>query len=608
MGRLTEHVCSAGAAAAHAACERVPTACAAAAKHWASLHAWAAERTDQVNASAPWVLETAGDVAGAARVTASGAATAANAALEGWEQWEIAAAAAAVTLALAWLLSRVSAALRGSHGGMAQHVFAVLRSLPPLSWYIAKEKAKMRADLRGKRPGGGGCGGSEFSALPARGLSEEQALATVEARAADDLKFAEGQSPLSGAVYIGSDSHLALLNKVYEMYSVSNPLHADVWPSLRQMEAEVVSMTASMLGGGPGSGVCGAMTSGGTESILSAMKASRDYMQAVRGIRHPEMIMAVSAHAAYVKACEYFRIKAVVVKVDKDFRMTAAAVRARVNANTAIIVASAPGFPHGVMDHVADIAAVARRARVCLHVDACLGGFVLPFVRKLPGRTVPPFDFSVRGVTSMSVDTHKFGLAHKGTSVVLYSSSEIRKHQYTGIVDWSGGLYISPGMAGSRPGALVASAWASLVKNGVDGYVAQAERMMAVADRFRDGVSRMPLLAVLGRPEMCLVAFAATHPSKLNIYKVNDLLTQRGWHLNALQSPPALHFCFTGAHTLEVVDRLLDDLTEAVKEVSSNPNCVKGGSAPMYGMANVSPDRGLINEFLVTYQDVMLET
>ncbi len=235
------------------------------------------------------------------------------------------------------------------------------------------------------------------------------------------------------------------------------------------MEREVVAMTAAMLGGGPGGArsVCGCVTSGGTESILTAIRATRDFFADVRGISEPEMIVAVSAHAAVYKAAQYFNIRLVRVPVDANLQMDVAATRRAVTKNTILIYASAPGFPHGVVDDVVALSDVARAAGAGLHVDACLGGFVLPFAAKAGWRRGEglgrPFDFRVPGVTSMSADTHKYGLAQKGSSVLLYANPELRRYQYTAVTEWSGGLYISPSAPGSRPGGLIAQTWASLV-------------------------------------------------------------------------------------------------------------------------------------------------
>lgn len=204
----------------------------------------------------------------------------------------------------------------------------------------------------------------------------------------------------------------------------------------------------------------------------------------------------------------------------------------------------------------------------------------------------------------MSVDTHKFGQGHKGTSVVLYRSAELRQQQYTRITDWTGGLYISPGLAGSRPGGLIATAWAALVAAGREGYLAQTRAIMEATHAFRAAVGQMADLEVLGAPESSVIAFRSRSKA-VDIYKLNDLMTGRGWHLNALQHPAALHFCFTAAHVAVVPD-LVKDLQECCAALRANPGAVKGGSAPIYGMANVSPDRAVLGEFLVTYQDVML--
>ncbi|GLI59245.1 hypothetical protein VaNZ11_001091, partial [Volvox africanus] len=388
--------------------------------------------------------------------------------------------------------------------GVLPVAFRFFRSLPIISTLIAQEKAKLRDNLLSKRKV---TAADRLTTLPRNATAARDVLECLQKRAASDVQLkTDGRWALSGAVYMPADgAHRALLDDTYKLFSLTNPLHADAFPSVRQMEAEVVAITADLLGGGPNGpnlNVCGAMTSGGTESILSAVKASRDYIAERKGIREPEMIIGVSAHAAYWKAAEYFRIKLHVVPVGRDFRLSVANVRRYINRNTAILVASAPGFPHGLVDDVKGIARLAARAGICCHVDACLGGFCLPFVRRLGGR-VPPFDFSVPGVTSMSVDTHKYGQAHKGTSVVLYSCLELRAHQYTRITDWTGGLYISPGLAGSRPGALIASAWASLVHLGEEGLMAATRDIINARDTLIAGIrSEIPELEVIGEPEM----------------------------------------------------------------------------------------------------------
>ncbi|KAK9826850.1 hypothetical protein WJX81_007792 [Elliptochloris bilobata] len=494
--------------------------------------------------------------------------------------------------------------------GLLQSVIDAVKALPIISTLMEREHAKMtvkiRESMRGKA-------GEEEEAvlleLPPKGAPPQQVLKRMRSRERCDVRIAEGDSRVSGTLYLADAEHCGLLSEAYAAFAHTNPMHTSVFPSVRRMEREVVAMTAAMLGGGPDGdpGVCGAMTSGGSESILTAVKAARDWARRIRGVRRPEMVVAVSAHAAFVKAAEYFGIKLVRVPVGGDFRLAAAAVRRAMTRNTALVVASAPCYPHGVIDDVAGIAEVAGRAGVWCHVDACLGGFVLPFARQL-GYRVPAFDFAVPGVSSMSVDTHKFGMAHKGTSVVLYRSAALRRHQYTRVTEWSGGLYISPGFAGSRSGALIATAWASMMHLGNEGFLRVTAQIMQVAAEFAAGVRAIPELRLTGEPAMAVVGFMASDPApgarRLDVYALNDAMGMRGWHLNALQRPPALHMCFTATHSS--AQPLLKDLHECVAEVAKGDSKVAGGMAPVYGMADISPDRAIIGEFLVAYQDVLL--
>ena len=408
----------------------------------------------------------------------------------------------------------------------------------------------------------------------------------------------------------------------------ANPIHGDSFPSVVRMDAELVSMTASLVRGSDpsASSVCGSVTSGGSESILCAMKASRDWWRRGRGggllrglleslpwrkgTHKPEIIIADSAHAAYVKAAHYYGLRMVVVPVDErtGYRLTAAAVRRKITANTAIVVVSAPSYPHGVCDDIEGIGKLAASWGIACHVDACLGGFILPFARDA-GFKRPGFTFSMPGLTSMSIDTHKYGLAHKGTSVVLYRSKEIRKHQFTSITDWSGGLYISPTMAGSRSGAVIAAAWASLLSMGREGFVGQARHLLSLSEHLARRIeSDCKDLELLGWPDSTVVAWGSTDGKRVDIYKVNDAMTKRGWHLSALQRPPGLHMCLTAAHSRETVDQLVADLMDCCEEVRKGAReGDEEGMAPMYGMAASLPDRNIVGDVLVAFQEASLD-
>ena len=442
-----------------------------------------------------------------------------------------------------------------------------------------------------------------FAELPADGLARAEVTSLVERlAAAEEGTWREGYA--SGAVYHGDPEHVAFLSRVYTAHSQSNPLHPDLWPSATKFEAEIVAMTASMLGAGHAAGtpVVGTVSSGGTESILLAMKAYRDHARELRGIAEPEIVAPVTAHAAFDKAARFFDMRLVRVPVDESFRVDPNELASALTERTAVVVGSAPTFPHGVIDPIPEIAALAAERGVGCHVDACLGGFILPWARRL-GYPVPPFDFRLPGVTSMSADTHKYGYAAKGSSVVLYRSRELRQFQYYTVTDWPGGLYLSPTLAGSRPGALSATCWAAMVSIGQNGYTEAARRILATGARIRDGVAVIPGLRVLGDP-LWVTAFAAD--DGLDVYQVMENMGRRGWSLNGLQRPAAVHIAVTLRHTLPgVADRFLADLAASVEEVRSNPD-VSTGMAPVYGMAGTLPAE-VVRQVLTGYLDMLFE-
>lgn len=474
-------------------------------------------------------------------------------------------------------------------------------TIPAVRARLDQEYERLLAGLEGSvKPYRGEV--ASFPRLPERGLPRDEVLRTVRDLAARERpRWRDGLA--SGAVYHGGDDHVELLSRVYAATSQVNPLHADLWPSGAKFEAEIVAMTAAMLGGDdPGRQIVGTVTSGGTESILLAMKAYRDRARArVRGrVTRPEVVAPATAHVAFDKAAQYFGIRLVRVPVGPDHRADVAAMARAVTRRTVALVGSAPTFPHGVIDPIEDLAAVAAERGIGFHTDACLGGFVLPWARRL-GYDVPPFDFSVPGVTSMSADTHKFGYAAKGTSVVLYRGAELRRHQYFTATEWPGGLYLSPTLAGSRPGGLSAACWAAMVATGEDGYLEATGRVLETGAAIRDGIAAIPRLRVLGDP-LWVIAFAS---DTVDVYRVLEHMTRRGWSLNGLHRPAAVHLCVTLRHTEPgVAERFLADLEASVAEALAQPTGDQG-MAPVYGLAATLPFRGMVRDLLKRYIDLL---
>lgn len=445
-------------------------------------------------------------------------------------------------------------------------------------------------------------GFASFSRLPEAGMEREAIIAEMEKyKSIEQARWKQGY--VSGAVYHGDETHIDFLNRVYAINSQSNPLHPDVWPSATKFEAEIVSMTAGMLGADKTSDeIVGTISSGGTESILLAMKTYRDWARATKGITEPEIVAPTTAHAAFDKAGEYFGIKTIRIPVGSDFRADVAATETAITKNTIALVGSAPPFPHGIVDPIAELAELARQHGLGFHTDGCLGGFLLPWAEKL-GYPVPPFDFRLPGVTSISADTHKYGYAAKGTSVILYRGTDLRHYQYFTVADWPGGLYFSPTFAGSRPGALSATCWAAMVSMGEKGYLEAARRILETTAWLKQEMRQIPEIQVIGDP-LFLIAFRS---ETLNVYKIMEYMTERNWGLNGLYLPASVHLCVTLRHTEPgVKERFIADLKAAIEHVRQNPEAPEG-LGPLYGMAAAVEMRGMVKEVLSWCMDLLFQ-
>ena len=429
-----------------------------------------------------------------------------------------------------------------------------------------------------------------MSEIPLEGRPHDAILADLAELRKDDAKWRDGK--VFSLVYDGGEAHQDLLKSAYSLYFSENGLNPMAFKSLRRMEADVVKMTLAMLHAHKDA--VGTMTSGGTESILLAVKAARE--RATQGGRgrfsgRPELLVPKSIHVAFDKAAHYFGLQIRHVPLEDDFRVNVRALKRMVNRNTVLIAASAPQYPHGVIDPIESIAAIARENDVPFHVDACIGGFVLPWIEKL-GEPVPRWDFRVDGVTSISADLHKYGYGAKGASVICYRDMSYMKHQFFVATDWPGGIYASPSMPGTRPGGAIAAAWAALNGLGQEGYLRLTQRTLEAKKKLISGIDGIPGLAVLGIPQSTIVSYASIDPT-LDIYAVADALEDRGWSVDRQQRPNSIH-CTLMAKHLDIMDAYLADVRAAASEVRGDPTRKSRGNAAMYGMMAKVPFRGMV--------------
>ena len=388
-----------------------------------------------------------------------------------------------------------------------------------------------------------------------QGLGGEEILADLEQRQSREPSVHGAR--LFGLVYPTGRSDLeALIEEVNRRYLFGNALNPFKFAELAALEREVIDGVGALLHVADGGG--GAMTAGGTESILMSMLVSRERARA-RGVERPQILAPTSAHPAYAKAAHYFGMDLVRVPLDPDFRADVRAARELIGPSTAVVVASAFNYPFGIMDPVEQLAALAAEHNVGCHVDACIGGFVLPFLERL-GIDVPPWDFRVEGVTEISADVHKYGYCPKGASVILHRDPDWFGPQVFLYDQWPSGLYGSPAMAGARPAAPIATAWAAITYLGVEGYTEIMRDLMHTTAKVRDGIAAIDGLEIIGDPIGPVLSFRS---DTIDLDAVADAMDDRDWNLNRNTEPRGLHLMLSPAHAA-VADELLADLRDAV--------------------------------------------
>jgi len=376
-----------------------------------------------------------------------------------------------------------------------------------------------------------------------------------------DVGWREGRTALH--VYYAGDDVLNVAREAYGMFMMESALAPLAFPSLAEMERELVGAAIELLRGS--SEASGSLTSGGTESIFLAMKAARDWTRASRlDVEEPfDIVMPRTVHPAFDKAAHYLgmtttRVPTIGHEIDVGSLFDAVGPRA------IMMVASAPNFPYGAVDPIREIGTRALERDLWLHVDACVGGFLAPFAQKL-GYGIPDFDFGVPGVRSLSADLHKFGYAAKGASLVLFSHRDYSRYQGTEFSDWPKGRYFTPTMLGTRPGGATAAAWAVMNYLGEEGYLRLSARAMNVWKDYAARVRQIPELKVVGAPHLAVLSFTSA-VEEVDIFAVANELSERGWYMSKLAEPAGIHQIINLAHEA-VVDRYFDDVESAIQKI-----------------------------------------
>jgi len=478
--------------------------------------------------------------------------------------------------------------------------FQFVRSLPVVGDKIQDQVDEAKASVRNQKslynP-------KYIMQLPDEPSTVDQMMEKVEFYLKmDTIPWKEGK--VQGAVYDFDEEIIKISAKAYEMFMWSNPLHADVFKGVRKMEAEVIAMVLDLYNA-PESG-CGLFTSGGTESIGLACLAARNHAFK-QGIKWPELVMPTTAHSAFDKACDYFRIKLIRIPVDPvTYRVDVKKVKSAINSNTCMIVGSAPTYPHGAYDDIAALSDLALKYKVLMHVDSCLGGFINPFAKEA-GFNVPIIDFRHPGVTSISADTHKYGYCPKGSSIVMYRTPELRRNAIFSCTEWPGGVYATPTYAGSRPGANIAVTWATLNKVGRNGYVKKTGAVLEAAGKLRKGIEKIEHLDIMGDPVGSVIAFCS---KTINVFQLMaNLQKDFGWKLGPIQFPSGLHISVTHLHSRPgVSEKLLADIETVVKELAAQGTAVCDEGAAVYGLSQTIPDRSIVGEIASTFIETILDT
>ena len=398
--------------------------------------------------------------------------------------------------------------------------------------------------------------------IPKTGINEKDLFEYMENSMHSDIDWRSGKT--FGAVYYPGDKYSKAISNAYIKYMHENAFDPQLFSSILTMENELVQQTASLFSSNQK--LFGNLTSGGTESIFLSVLSARNWSNKQKTIKNPEVILSSSAHPAFLKAMNFLRIKPVIVPTKKDFNLNLNGFKEAINQNTILLVASAPAYPTGMIDPISELSNLALENKLLLHVDACIGGFLLSYLKKC-NYNIPLFDFNLDGVSSLSVDLHKYAYAPKGSSVLLYRNDELRKQQFSVYPNWEGGIYGSTSFLGTKPGGIVAASWFALNHIGENGYIELTQKTMSATKVIYDFIQNSEHLSLIGNPIMSLIAF---HSEKYDIYHIADELSNLGWYIGRLQNPRGIHLVVSQIHADGAAENFIADLQSVLKSLSSS--------------------------------------
>ena len=458
-----------------------------------------------------------------------------------------------------------------------QNMFLLYCQLPAQKAGLAKTRSQIKEEYeRAFR-------NNKFKKIEFRDNKQDytKILAKMEQNLAKDNNKASC-GKLTGSVYCDNDQIKYIAGEAAKMFLYSNILHTDIFSYSRYLESELIKIGLDLFNGGEDS--CGLTTNGGTMSIINAIYAY--YMRARRmGIKKPELIIPLSAHAAFEKACEMFQIKCIKIPLNKDdYKVNLKLVEKNISKNTICLVGSFPNFPHNISDDIESLSNLALKYKIPLHVDCCLGGFLVAFHERAGITTTPKFDFRLRGVTSISADLHKYGLCPKGISLLLFSKREYRRNIFFLYPHWLGGTYVTPSFEGSRTAAFIASSYAIMTSLGKEFYANKAKEIHDAVIKVKEFIKKeCDLIEVIGDPYICGVSFTGKY-----IPHFYDLMDKKGYHSNYLYQPVAFGYIFTSSNVGNV-DQYIKDLKEVHDKIKKEKPTEISDKAKLYGMGITLP-------------------